>query len=733
MIMISPETLLADLDPEQSQAVQMTDGPLLVIAGPGSGKTRVLTYRLAYLINLGVESHKLLALTFTNKAAAEMKQRLNNLVGENHRATVSTFHSACVRILRRWHEQVGLPSNFTILDSADQLRALTRAANLYTPNLLTGNTTEDREYLADALKKISQAKNYGMSSAMLRTADNTSELGLLMAAYERFLTDTGCVDFDDLLVKVDDLLTNSPDAADALRARWDYAHVDEFQDTNSVQYRIIKALSLNHQNLCVVGDADQSIYAFRGAKPSVVNEFLQDFPHAQTIVLNSNYRSHRPITEVSKAIIAPNVALNRSVQTPTHTQGEKVVLTRFGSDLSEAAAIVANIKDKGAPFSEQAILVRTNTLTRTLEAALREAHIPYLLVGTTQFYDRAEIKDALAYLRLAINSADQFAFARASAVPKRGIGPAALGKIFEEAPKQESLVTHAQNLTRQSTTKQGRVTFGFCNQLESMGNIARDQGPSAALKFVYDSMGLREHYRGVDQKDRTDKEANLDELLTDAAVFERQNENVSPTQLTALFLERVSLLESTDVDDEADAVHIMTIHAAKGKEFNHVYIPGLEEDILPHVRAMKEGANALAEERRLFFVAASRARHTLRLSYCGTRMRFGSVSEPKPSRFIADLPTQWVTTEIAFSSPRGSFTSRDKFTPGTTKSSALPKRTHVVSTLKSEDLREKMKVKHAMFGEGEVREVNPTSVRIYFPDIEAVKHLSLAVAPLEIV
>jgi DNA helicase-2/ATP-dependent DNA helicase PcrA len=642
---------LADLDPSQHEAVTALDGPVLVVAGPGSGKTRVLTRRLAALVGSGVRPSSLLAVTFTNKAAAEMRDRLADLIGpdEAKYAQVSTFHSLCARLLRQYHDYVGLPRQFTILDSEDSSRVVRDVAKR-AGHLEALDTKDANAFVKQISSGISNAKNFGRTPQELMSspeADNR-RVGELMAAYNEQLQAQGSVDFDDLLTFVHWLLMNVPEVADTLRARWSHVSVDEFQDTNAVQYAIIAQLVATTRNLCVVGDADQSIYAFRGAQPSVVQTFTTDFSEATVVILKHNYRSTAAICEVSKAVISANASPHRSPQSPVRDTGSKVALTGYVDDREEARSVVDMIRSRGARPLEHAVLVRTNALTRSIELELTAAHLDYEVVGATRFYDRAEVKDTMAWLRLAFNDRDAAAFTRAVAVPKRGIGQVSIDKLKAAAIEEGISITDAAHRAAKGSSAAAAKLAEFLKALEAVRDAAAWRGPVAALRVILTDVGVRAVVRERDKKERTSREENLDQLLTHAAEHDIHPDG--PVAAMEAYLESVSLLESTDGDETDDLpterVQILTIHAAKGKEFKHVYVIGLEDEVLPHARALDSGQeDELEEERRLLFVATSRAQRTLNLSWCSQRMRFGKVMSSLPSRFLDEIPRSLLTVE----------------------------------------------------------------------------------------
>lgn len=638
--------LLDALDPYQRDAVTTLNGPLLVVAGPGSGKTRVLTHRLAGLVDAGVWPSKLLAVTFTNKAAKEMKERLAGLIGQDEadRAWVVTFHSMCARILRIHHEAAGLPRGFNILDADDAAKVAAR--------VLAGSgeaaALEPAELRQEAKKlhqAISRAKNDNRTTDALQASSNPKDrrLGHMLAEYNKILRRMGVVDFDDLMLLTLHMLQRNPEVAATLRQRWSHVSVDEFQDTNAVQLELVRHLVSDHHNICVVGDADQSIYAFRGAQPAVVDTFTATYPAAKVVILERNYRSTATICGISSAIISHNSATFRATQEPHQPHGEKAKVTGHGSDLAEAKAVVASIERRGGPLKEHAVLVRTNALTRTLEQELTAWGIDYDVVGTVRFVERAEIRDAVSWMVMATNPNNLHAFERSIASPKRGIGPKGVDKIREHALSAGlSALEASAQIASASKGKAAAALTDYVNTVHNIRNAAQNEGPAAALRVALAESGLVEMVKEKDRKEGTHRQENLDELLSMAHSFE--GTTASAAQSTEEFLELLALASSEDEGDEgpSDKVQILTMHSAKGKEFDHVYVIGCEQETLPHIRALNGGPEEIAEERRLFFVATSRARKTLSLSWTAQRMKFGKVEAAVPSEFLADLPSELV-------------------------------------------------------------------------------------------
>lgn len=652
-----PLELLDGLNPEQREATTTLSGPLLVIAGPGSGKTRVLTHRIAALLATGTRPWQVLAVTFTNKAAAEMRERLARLVGEEtaSKMWIATFHSACVRILRYHHDLAGLPRSFSIADTADAQKIVTEVLDDLSET--RGMTPQETKQLVrDIYSHITRAKNSNRSAEQLAAAQMPDEAlaGRVMAVYNDRLAARGAVDFDDILLRTLHLLRAHPDVARRYQDKFAHVLVDEFQDTNAVQLEITQILAA-HGNLCVVGDADQSIYAFRGANPGVIAAFDSMFPGAKVVALGQNYRSTGNIVAVAQAVIDPNPAQHRAVLRTANPPGKKPVLACAYSNWDEARWVVARILEHGGTLDEHAVLVRTNAQTRTFETVLKEAALPYDLVGAIRFFDRAEVKDALSYVKLAVNPADVLAFERCVNTPKRGIGQATVDAIVAEATqtRRSPLAVAAE---RAATGGRGAGQLSAFLTLFDTVTAAAADGPIAVLETVLDAAGLRAYYAAIDAKEnKEDKRVdNLEELLESADDFVdgrigsdpegRDIAELTGAEQTEAFLEYAALMSAAETPKPTEGartgkVQVATMHAAKGKEWPHVYVVGLEDNICPHKRAVESGDPAdLQEERRLLFVAVSRAQSTLDMSYCVTRKQFNRDVENPPSRFLEDLP-----------------------------------------------------------------------------------------------
>ncbi|MBX6312406.1 MAG: UvrD-helicase domain-containing protein, partial [Isosphaeraceae bacterium] len=630
--------LLADLTPAQREAVIHIEGPLLVLAGAGSGKTRVITRRVAYLLDRGIPGAHILALTFTNKAAGEMRERIGALVPGSG-VWVGTFHSLCARLLRQYAPLVGLDRGFTIYDQTDRLKAI--KATMERLDLDGAGVTPERVEAA-----ISRAKNDLVSPEALARRADADHVGAIVApVYKRYqeqLRESSAVDFDDLLVHLATILKQHPDVRRELDTRYQYILVDEYQDTNRAQYAIVRALSIDRPNLCVTGDPDQSIYGWRGANLNNILEFEHDYPGCKVVKLERNYRSTKNILRVADHLIRFNKRRKPKALTTENPDGAPIELTIYATEQEEAEAvaerIAALVREGEYGFRDIAIFCRITALTRPFEAALRAAKIPYQIVGGVSFYERQEIKDVLAYLNLMINPKDNVAFARVVNVPPRGIGKGSLDRLEARA---RDLGLPLLAMAREAAAVPGlkeKAARGLRDFALLMDELAalRDHAAEEVLRKLLDLSGYHRFLEGDAKDGGDDRLANVDELVSAARQFDREHPGASIVE----FLEEISLASAVDRwKDEAGAVTLMTLHAAKGLEFPVVFIVGLEQGLLPHARSSDSDAE-LEEERRLLFVGITRARRELYLSHCRIREFRGQRSVTIPSCFLGELPEE---------------------------------------------------------------------------------------------
>ena len=636
------DPLMADLTPAQRQAVAHLEGPMLVLAGAGSGKTRVITRRIAYLIRSGAVGSSILAITFTNKAAGEMKRRIEDIV-PNSGVWVGTFHSVCARLMRTYAPLIGLDRGFTIHDSSDRIKVIKACVRQL--------GLDDAGVSAERLEAvISKAKNDLVAPETL--ARNAWNHEAVLAArvyplYQQRLREQSAVDFDDLLLHMVAILKNHPEVRKTLDARFRFLLVDEYQDTNLAQYAILKALSVDHPNLCVTGDPDQSIYAWRGANIHNILEFEKDFPGCKVVKLERNYRSTRNILTTADGLIRHNRLRKPKALLTENPPGAPVRVVTHANEAAEARAVAAAIRDRvdhhGFSYSDIAIFCRVTALTRNLESALRSARIPYQVVGGVAFYERQEVKDLLAYLKLAVNPKDDVAFERVVNTPPRGLGQTTLDHLRAYASRVGIPLLRAAREAQQVAAikdKAARSLRDFALLMDELATL-RDQPAEAALRSVLALTSYRAYLAEAPQGEAEERLANLDELVSAAREYDATH--TEPT--LDGFLEEVSLISAVDrMRDDAGAVAVMTLHAAKGLEFPVVFIIGLEEGILPHSRS-SESREELEEERRLLFVGITRAQKELTISHCKIREYRGQRQVMIPSCFLNELPEESVEYE----------------------------------------------------------------------------------------
>jgi DNA helicase II / ATP-dependent DNA helicase PcrA len=712
------ERLLDDLNPAQREAVTAGDGPLLVLAGAGSGKTRVIAYRIAWLLSQrGLSPRNLLAVTFTNKAASEMARRVEDLLSPVglRSPLIATFHSACVRILRAHGSHLGLPSHFTIYDEDDRL-ALVKEC-------MKDGELADRTFTPSAaVHRISYLKNQMVAvTEALRDARGPWEkkAALVYSRYDKRLRETGAVDFDDLLLLVVRLLAEIPEVLAWYRALWRYVLVDEYQDTNRAQYRIIQLLTAEHRNVCVVGDSDQSIYKWRGADVRNILDFEEDFPGTKVVRLEQNYRSTQSILALAAGVIAHNVQRKDKTLWTENTAGTPARLYRAWDEQEEAGFVAQSIlglRGEGVPWSDVAVFYRTNAQSRVLEDALRRGRIPYVIVGGVRFYERREIKDTLAYLRLIINPADDVAFRRAIGAPARGIGATTLARLDDEAARQtRPLLALAAEPPADIRGKAGRTLQDFSALIARLAGQRRDLAPPAFIDLVLEQTGYRESLRQERSPETEARLENLEELI--AAAEDYTHTEAEPT--LEGFLDGVALMSDVDELKDAEArVTLMTLHSAKGLEFPAVFITGLEEGVFPHSRSMND-PDEIEEERRLCYVGITRAKERLSLSWALHR-RIHGYGVGEPSRFLREMPDNQLLPLNA----------------GRVQEPSMPAR--VVERYEPEEeswpIRVGARVRHARFGEGLVvgveRDGADTIVTVGFASVGR-KRLSMQYAQLE--
>ncbi len=647
--MVSMSPLLQSLNAEQRRAVTTTEGPLLVLAGAGTGKTRVITVRAAHLLEKGVAAEQILLVTFTNKAAREMQERLLSLAGKQAEGIqVSTFHSFCIRLLRQHAAFLNLPSSFGICDGSDQITAVKSA-------LRELRIAETAIHPRAAQSRISLFKNSLISVEQAKDqADDDWDLGVAMVyeKYQQHLQRSRVLDFDDFLVLSLKLLNEQETVRKQLEDRFRYVMVDEYQDTNGPQYGIVRAIVQNHQNICVVGDDDQSIYGWRGADISKILGFEKDFPGATKIHLLTNYRSTEEILDAANKVIRNNSKRHEKELKSALGSGTTVAILRMEDESHEASFVCSEIdhlvRIGEAHYRDIAILVRTAQQPRSFEADLRAMNIPYHLVGGMSFFDRKEVRDLLAYLRLIANPADETSFLRIANIPARGIGKGSIEKVVAAATAAGEGAFPTMRKMVESGSLGAAPSKGF-QQLRTALNQAHALAKQGDLVALLRTLLTSIHYRDEidriypDEATRNLRWNGVMEVLNFAENYQRK---ASKPTLQG-FLEELSLNENDDRDqeDQGDAVTLMTLHAAKGLEFRRVYLVGVEEGILPHTRSVTEGH--VEEERRLMYVGVTRAQRDLTITYCEARAKFGRLQSCHPSRFLFEMrekepPQGWV-------------------------------------------------------------------------------------------
>ena len=638
------------LNEPQREAVLHTDGPLLILAGAGSGKTRVLTHRIAYLIDeRGVNPWNILAITFTNKAAEEMRQRVDSLVSFGAESIwVSTFHSACVRILRRFIDRLGYDNRFTIYDTDDQktlMKEVCRKVDIDTKvykerNLLAAVSSAKNEMILPDEFELNAGGDFGQL-----------KIAKVYREYEAQLKANNAMDFDDLLVKTVQLLETQPDVLEYYQERFRYIMVDEYQDTNTVQFRLVRLLAGKYRNLCVVGDDDQSIYKFRGANIRNILDFEHEFPDAHVVRLEQNYRSTGNILNAANGVIRNNRNRKEKTLWTDNGEGEKIQLRQFDTAFDEAEYIAEDIKkevQEGASYNDSAVLYRTNAQSRLFEEKFIAMNIPYKIVGGINFYARREIKDLLAYLKTVDNGQDDLAVRRIINVPKRGIGLTTINRIQESADER-GIGFYEALLAPELIPGVGRSVSkldSFAALIEYFKGQTEKESITDLLREIIEKTGYVESLEAEDKVEAESRIENIDELVNKAAAYEEDCQDRGEEASLSGFLEEVALVADIDsLDEDQDYVVLMTLHSAKGLEFPHVYLAGMEDGLFPSYMTITSDDNEdLEEERRLCYVGITRAEEKLTLTCARRRMVRGETQFNKMSRFIKEIPMELIDT-----------------------------------------------------------------------------------------
>lgn len=742
--MSSKAELLNGMNPRQKEAVLHTDGPLLLMAGAGSGKTRVLTHRIAYLIEeKEVNPWNILAITFTNKAAKEMKERVNAILASGGEDVwVSTFHSMCVRILRRDVDFIGYNRNFTIIDSSEQLTLMKR--------ILKELNIDPKKYdPRSILGTISQAKNSLQTPqdfAKMQGSYYEEIAAKCYAAYQKELQYNQCMDFDDLIMNTIRLFEEHPDSLTYYQNKFHYIHVDEYQDTNHAQYTLVNLLAGRFRNLCVVGDADQSIYGWRGADMQNILDFEKDYPDAAVILLEQNYRSTKNILSAANQVIENNSNRKPKNLWTENKEGNKITYYRADNERDETRFIVdrmqEEIRSNHRNYGDFAILYRTNAQSRVMEETLLKANIPYKMVGGHKFYDRKEIKDILAYLNVLANPQDSISFERIVNSPKRGIGPGSIEKLRSFASLHEwPLLEAAQNVDLANIGgKAGQQLGAFGEMIQEVTQMIQYLTVTELTKEVLDRSGYLEDLKIQNTLEAQARIENLEEFLTVTQEFDKQFEQQNeedadaPEEKLTVFLNDLALVSDIDnLEEYASQVTLMTLHAAKGLEFPVVFLIGLEEGVFPLSRALMEESE-LEEERRLAYVGITRAEEALYLTNAFSRTLYGRTQYNRPSRFVEEIDQELLEIEGMRPTPKKTpvFAKKTAYSYKQPETAVVPSKSATGG--ENNNWKPGDKVKHKKWGLGTVVRVSGTSkdleLDVAFPS-QGVKRLLAAFAPIE--
>ncbi len=756
--------LLNGMNDRQAEAVQTTEGPLLIMAGAGSGKTRVLTHRIAYLIDEKmVNPWNILAITFTNKAAREMRERAEKLKTEAQDCLIATFHSMCVRILRREADHIGYNRNFTIVDPGEQRTLMKR--------ILKNLNLDPKKWNERAiLGTISNAKNDlidEVAYANLAGDMYTEIVAKCYTAYQKELRQSEAMDFDDLIMLTLRLFDQNPDVLTYYQQRYQYIHVDEYQDTNHAQYQLVKLLASRFKNICVVGDADQSIYGWRGADMKNILDFEKDYPEAKVVLLEENYRSTKTILQAANEVIRNNRNRRPKNLWTQNEDGEEIVYYRANDEQDESlfvARTIDQLSREGYSHKDFAVLYRTNAQSRTVEEALLKSNIPYTMVGGTKFYSRKEIRDVISYLNLIANPSDNISYERVVNEPKRGVGPGTVEKIRNFASSQEiSLLDASANILLSPVKgKAAQAVYDFANMLLDLRERLDDYTVTELVEAVLEKTGYAASLAAQATLESQARIENIEEFLSVTKNFDESPDNPadeSGLDKLSRFLNELALIADTDDgDQESSEVTLMTLHAAKGLEFPVVFLVGMEENVFPLSRA-SEDEDELEEERRLAYVGITRAEKVLYLTNANSRMLYGKTSYNQPTRFLREISSDLLDYQglarPANSSFKVSYTNSDtsKFGQGMSLAQALQERKRQaapssISTgslpfgKNSQSQPSKPEVawaigdiaRHKKWGDGTVLAVsgsgNSQELKINFPEV-GLKKVLASIAPIE--
>jgi len=709
------QDILSSLNPRQKEAVEYTDGPLLILAGAGSGKTRVLTYRIAYLIEKNLAApQQILAVTFTNKAANEMKQRVEALLKTSVRPLwIGTFHSLCARILHSEAKYAGYQSNFTIYDVDDQQNQIKRIMEFLNINREAVTPRSVQYAISQAKNKMKDAKQFEKETHDFRT----KQIARIFFEYEVALRRNNALDFDDLLIKPIDIFTAHPEVLEKYQNRFRYLLVDEYQDTNKAQYYWVKLLSAKHHNLCVVGDEDQSIYRWRGADIENILSFEQDFPDSKVIRLEQNYRSTQTILKAANAVVAFNLKRLGKNLWSNKGVGDPIKIINARDEVSEANAVVQQIQQQTMhndhSMNEVVILYRTNAQSRALEEQLRRASIPYTIVGGVKFYERKEVKDVLAYLKILVNPGDSISLQRIINFPTRGIGATSLKVLNDFAFRNKITLYEAVSRVKEvdgivSSTK-SRIE-AFYKMIEDYRKLLDELNAFQIAERVIKEVGLKRIYENTGQVEDESRLENVNELLNSIDIFVHDRPGEERLEN---YLDEISLLTDIDRwDPDRPSVTLMTLHSAKGLEFPVVFITGLEDGLFP-LSSSFNNDDDLEEERRLFYVGITRAQEVLYLLHAQTRHRFrdgdfGSSFRSVPSRFLREIPQEFVQTTTTEEYAPSHYQQRLRFRRKAGQTVAA-NRLEVLPDVNS-DYKIGQYVQHEVFGKGQILGVDASSL-----------------------
>jgi DNA helicase II / ATP-dependent DNA helicase PcrA len=748
MLVIGKESVQMDLksllNKEQYEGATTIEGQVLILAGAGSGKTRVLTHRMAHMIDdLGILPYKILAITFTNKAAKEMKDRVKALIGERAEDMwISTFHSTCVRILRREIEKLGYKKSFTIYDTSDQKTLIKECMKAL--NINDKDITEQ-----EIMSKIGKAKDNMQSPASFMREHESNfrekKIADVYEMYQKRLKENNALDFDDLIFKTVELFKHDKETLEFYQRKFQYIMVDEYQDTNKVQYELIRLLADKYKNVCVVGDDDQCIYQWRGADIRNILDFEKDYPDAKVIKLEQNYRSKGNILDAANVVIVNNANRKSKVLRTEQESGNKIKIYRAYSDSDEGDFVATQInkikEEENKSYKDFAILYRTNAQSRIFEESLRRKAIPYKILGGTRFYDRKEIKDMISYLKVLVNPTDSISLRRIINVPKRGIGDATVNKVVDFADDYELPLWDALSTVRNIPTLTARNCGGieiFMEMMDKFMEMSEIMPVSTLIETILKDTGYiseLEKSKEIEDKSRIE---NLKELVSDAVDFERSSEDKS----LSAYLEKVSLVQDTDkLEEEDDTIVLMTVHSAKGLEFPVVFMVGMENGIFPGNASFESDAE-MEESRRLCYVGITRAKEQLFMTSAEVRRQFGRTVAYPQSDFIAEIKgdlKEYVSGNNSAQSARATmFPRENKFSnPHSLRGNSMqkPKAQTIQSSVSSDDVTIGRKVKHSKFGIGTVVSIadsgSDKKLTIAF-DNQGVKILMLSLANLEL-